>query len=125
MKVYKNELTISFDCDDTLVMWKDDVFQPGEGKIRIEDPDEKDSARYLVPHQRHIRFLKKCANRGYQVTVWSSGGWAWAESIVRTLGLEDYVTKIESKPLKVVDDLPLGEILHNRVYLEDVPDGSD
>lgn len=126
MNVIKNELTIFFDCDDTLVMWKDNPTQPGEGKVEIFDPNDPDEPyRYLYPHRRHINFLKKCASRGYSVTVWSNGGWAWAEQIVLALGLEDHVNKVESKPLKIVDDLPYGETFPNRLYLKYDEEGSE
>lgn len=119
MQVFKNELTCSIDVDDTLVMWEGNIYKPGKGKIGIFDPNgaEGDNMRYLVPHQRHIKFLKKLANRGYQITVWSAGGWAWAESVVNTLGLNQYVAKVESKPLKIIDDLPTQEGIGQSFFL--------
>jgi len=118
MEVFKGELTISFDVDDTLVMWKDNIYKPGEGKIKIVDPTDSEP-RFLVPHQRHINFLKKCYKRGYQITIWSAGGWAWAEAAVIALGLEEFVHKVESKPLKYVDDLTAVDILGTRIYLSE------
>ena len=126
MQVIKNELTIFFDVDDTLVMWQGNPYQPGEGKVQIHDPNDKDDPyRFLYPHKRHINFLKKCHNRGYSITVWSNGGWAWAEAVVKALELEDYVTKVESKPLKIVDDLPYNETFPNRLYFDYNEEGSE
>ncbi len=125
MKVYKNELTISFDTDDTLVMWEGNPYEPGEGKVKIKDPNDTETPyRYLMPHVRHINFLKKCHSRGYSVTVWSNGGWAWAESVIRALNLEDFVSKIESKPIKIVDDLPYDETFPTRLFLPFDNEGS-
>jgi predicted HAD superfamily phosphohydrolase YqeG len=125
MKVYDNELTLFCDVDDTLVMWKDNPYEPGDGKIKILDPNDLDEPyRYLYPHHRHINFIKKCKNRGYNITVWSNGGWAWAKAVVEALHLQDYVTKVESKPLKIIDDLPYNETFPNRLYL-DCHEGSE
>lgn len=126
MIVYQNELTISLDVDDTLVMWKDNPYSPGKGKIKITDPNDPDSPyRFLYPHKRHINFLKKCHNRGYLVTVWSNGGWEWAEAVVRALNLTEYVTKVESKPIKIVDDLPYDATFPKRLYLPYDEEGSE
>jgi len=125
MKVYKNELTISFDVDDTILLWEDDPYSPGDGKIKVDDPNDSDRPfRYLYPHKRHINFLKKCHSRGYSVTVWSNGGWAWAEAAVRALKLQEYVTKVESKPIKIVDDLPYDETFPTRLFLPHNDEGS-
>ena len=122
MKIFKSELPIFFDVDDTILIWEGNAYKPGKGKVKVIDPTD-DRPRYLKPHKRHVEFLKKCAKRGYQVTVWSAGGWAWAEAAVKALQLEQYVTKVETKPLKYVDDLEAHQILGSRVYLKD-GDGS-
>lgn len=123
MKIFKGELTMSVDVDNTLLMWEEEPYKPGKGKIKVIDPNDG-NARYLVPHQRHVNFVRKCAKRGYQITVWSAGGWAWAEAAVRALKLEDYVTKIETKPVKFIDDLEAHEILGTRIFLPNT-EGSD
>lgn len=117
MQVFKNEMTISFDVDDTLVMWEGNIYKPEEGRVAIPDPYDNNDPKYLIPHTRHINFLKKSFKRGYQVTVWSAGGWAWAESVVKTLGLEEFVAKVETKPIKLVDDLPVSEGVGVTMYL--------
>lgn len=126
MKVYENELTVFFDVDDTLLMWGEKPYEPGEGKVAVFDPNDKDMPhRYLYPHTRHVQFLKKLKGRGYTVTVWSNGGWAWAEQAVIALGLQDYVDKVESKPIKIIDDLPYDETFPKRFYLPCTPEGSE
>jgi len=119
MKVYKNELTVSVDCDDTLVMWLDNPYQPGEGKIEIRDHGDKEiPLKFLYPHKRHIALLKRYKQRGFTVTVWSNNGWQWAEAVVTALGIENYVDKVESKPIKIIDDLPYDETFPKRLYLD-------
>ena len=106
MRVNKNENHAMFDCDDTLVMWPEDCFVPKPGRLRFPCPHSKDEAYYLVPHQRHINFLKAARHRGDDITVWSQAGWEWAETVVKVLGLEKEVSAVQTKPRIYVDDLP-------------------
>lgn len=125
MKVNRNENVVFYDCDDTLVMWDDKFREPhkdeftGKEAIPIFDPNDR-SVNYLIPHQRHIELLKKHHGRGYHVVVWSGGGFEWAESVVKTLGLEEFVDDVYTKPCKFVDDLPATEVLGTRIYLKDL-----
>lgn len=117
MKVNTKELRTAFDVDSTLVMWPDDHFMPKEGRIRIECPYEEGAAFYLVPHKQHINYLIAKKKRGYEVTVWSQNGWAWAEQVIKTLNLEEYVDKVETKFDSYFDDLPADQWM-SRVYVE-------
>lgn len=116
MTVIENETLVYFDCDDTLVMWSERFAFPGEGKIELEDPYDN-SLVHLFPHERHIKLLKDYKARGYTVVVWSAAGYRWTNTIVKTLGLEEYVDYCQSKPIKFVDDLPAANILGERVYI--------
>jgi hypothetical protein len=121
MKKIENENIVAYDVDDTLVMW-DDLFdrphanQYGEDAVAFFDPYDG-STNYLFPHYKHVNLLKKHKGRGCYVRVWSAAGVKWAESVIKTLGLEEYVDSVETKPSKYVDDLPSGEILGSRIYL--------
>lgn len=120
MNVIKNEVIVCFDVDDTLVLWDKylDPFNPQNEMKQFHNPYD-DSYVYLKLHVRHIDLLKQYKGRGFYVRVWSAGGWEWAESVVKTLGLEDYVDSIETKPSKYIDDLQASEILGVRVYIKD------
>ena len=117
MKLIEGENLVCCDVDDTLVMWTDKFRQPHEGAKKFHDPYD-DSANYLTPHRKHIELLKKYKGRGVTVVVWSAAGCKWAESVVKTLGLVEFVDLIMTKPNKIIDDLPVEAIFSTRIYLE-------
>jgi phosphoserine phosphatase len=116
MNVIDNEQVYMFDCDDTLVMWNENFYSPGEGRKRIVDPYDG-GAVYLTPNDRHIKLLKSMAGRGRHIVVWSAAGVQWAKAIVDALGLKEYVNTVMTKPLGHVDDLPCTEWMGKRIYL--------
>jgi len=119
MKVAKNEHTVCFDVDDTLIMWEGTFLEKFEGCVEVVCPHDNKTT-YHRPHKRHIEFLKKEHARGYTVVVWSSAGAAWAESVIKSLKLEEYVDFVLSKPQKWVDDLKNpAEILGVHLYLSE------
>lgn len=111
-----NEFVVAFDVDDTLVMWEKQETK-SQNAVTFLDPYDG-SKHLLVPHQGHISLMKKYKGRGMCIIVWSAGGTQWAKSVINTLGLQDYVDIILTKPSKYVDDLQASEILGNRVYLK-------
>lgn len=122
MFVARSEHIITFDVDDTLILWGDKFFDPNDGPIRMVCPHDG-AVTYHKPHERHIGFLKKQHAKGYTVVVWSAGGTKWAESAVKALGIEDYVDIVMAKPVKWVDDLvDPNQVLGNHIYLE--PEGN-
>jgi len=118
MIVVKSEINIFFDVDDTLVYHDMHDEQSGPGKIKIIDPYDK-SINYLKPHKKHITLLKKCKGRGNYVTVWSGGGYKWAEAVIKALKLEEYVDLVMTKPSRYVDDLPIEAWSGSRIYLKE------
>lgn len=116
MKLIESEMIVYFDCDDSLCMWTDKHMFPGDGRIEFEDPYDS-SLVHLVPHERHIKLLKDYKGRGYTVIIWSAAGYRWAQVVVKTLELEEYIDYCQSKPIKFVDDLQASEILGDRVYI--------
>lgn len=126
MEVIYNEQIVCFDCDDTLVLWPENhpnhfpnasFAQPSPGSIPITDPYDN-SVNYLIPHTKHISLLKKYKGRGNYIRVWSAAGVKWAEAVVKALAIEDYVDSVETKPLKLIDDLPVDRIFETRLYLK-------
>jgi predicted phosphatase len=116
MTVIKVESTIFFDVDDTLIMWvKTENFDLRE-KVSIKSPYD-DTINHVFKHKGHIKILKDKKARGSLIVVWSAGGFAWAEAVVKALELENYVDFCMTKPSSYVDDKQAQEIMGERIYL--------
>lgn len=118
MKFLKQDQVVTFDIDETIVLWSDGYHQESQNKVEFTDPYDK-SKVYLIPHNKHIRLLKHFYNRGYCVVVWSASGGKWANEVITRLNLQDYVHIIMSKPIKYVDDLNCNEWMGSRLYFKD------
>ncbi len=109
------EMVVTYDCDDTLVMWHKDIKD-----VNVNDPyGPVGSQIALKKHNKHIKLLKNHKAQGYFIIVWSAAGKLWADAVVEALDLKDYVDLTLAKPVKYVDDLPASEILGSRIYLSD------
>jgi hypothetical protein len=121
-----NDRIVAFDCDDTLVMWVGNDFEPHPKKLLFKNPTTslgtgevlKTEDTYLVPHQKHIQKLKGYSKSGYFVIVWSAGGGAWAKEVIKVLGLEEHVHLVTGKPVYLFDDLPLQDAIGERKYFQ-------
>ncbi len=116
MKVINIESTIFIDVDDTLVMWKEAETAKADDMIKVQCP-HYNTNQFLVPHKGHIKILKDRKARGSFIVVWSAGGFAWAEAVVKALGLEQYVDLVMTKPHAYIDDKQAEEIMGERIYL--------
>jgi len=115
-RVTHNEVYCS-DVDDTLVMW--DLENAFGLEVEVKCPySESDQHFYLVRNEPMIEMLKTKHARGCYIIVWSQGGEAWADAVVKALGIEQYVHQTMSKPSSYGDDLPASEWMHGRVYLK-------
>ncbi len=103
-KVVRTESTVFVDCDDTLIMWNTEL-AAGKALVSVMNPHDG-TYSHLVPHLGHIKVLKDRKARGSFIVVWSSGGFAWAEQVVKALGLQESVDLIMTKPHMYIDDKP-------------------
>lgn len=53
------------------------------------------------------------------MVVWSAGGWDWAEAVVKTLKLENFVDLVISKPTWTYDDLQPSEFIPKPQWMKD------
>lgn len=113
MKTIRNERTIFCDIDGTLIVEPNDSM----GVTLIVDPLDPHNQIAVTRHEPMIRLLKEEHHRGAYVVVWSRGGYEWAETVVKALGLENYVHQIMSKPLVYFDDVEIKDWLPYRVFL--------
>lgn len=121
MKINKSEHRVAVDIDDTLIMYpnKDaDVAMLKHRGYQTFTNIYTGELFWARPSKIHIDLIKASKNRGYEVTVWSAAGWAHAEQIVKELGIESLVDNIETKYVKLIDDLNPNEIFPIRIYLE-------
>lgn len=125
------QTTTWFDCDETLVNWyatdeelekRGVLFTCPASQVLHEDghlvPVEPWTTR-LVPHKKHVEQLKAHKSRGSIVIVWSAAGSEWAETVAKTLGLEQYVDLCISKPTWVYDDLSVVEFMPEPIWMKD------
>lgn len=125
MKTIKSHRSVFYDVDDTLVIWNWKDFDPeGKDVFEITDQQSEITAK-LLPHKRHIELLRQFKARGHTVVVWSQGGWSWAESIVKALGIEEAVDIVMSKPDWYVDDIPAAGFMGRNVYLHPTDPSKD
>lgn len=79
------KITVAFDCDWTLIK----NYPP----IAIE------------PNERIVELLKILSSfKNVKIIVWSWQGKKWADSVVKQLWLEEYVSKIASKNYQGKDE---------------------
>ncbi len=115
MKIITQESTIFFDVDQTLVMWGVKA-KKGQRLVAITNPHWGEQ-HYLAPHVGHIKVLKDRFARGSFIVVWSAGGFAWANAVVKALELEKYVHLVMSKPHMYVDDKPAKHFMGEHLYI--------
>lgn len=116
MITIKNENVDPYDVDGTLVLHENPDTIPEEERAYIPDPvsNEKIVVRINRPM---IRLLKESRARGSFVIVWSRGGYAWANNVIRALKLNNYVHLIISKPMAYFDDTEVQAWLPYRVFI--------
>lgn len=117
MNINDNENIVAVDVDGTLV-----ILDKEHGSIDIENPYSKTVNRYRI-HNPHVELVKQYKGRGCFVRIWSHSGVKWAEAVVEALGLKQYVDSIETKPTKLLDDLPNDKIFKNVIFLRE--DGAE
>lgn len=115
LKILEAEDIVCYDVDNTLVTLKppDSIYG-----VSIKSPYDGRIRKYKV-HENHVHLLRAHSSRGMHIRVHSANGYRWASTVVKALGLGDFVDSIETKPRTLVDDLPVTEIFPVRIYLNE------
>lgn len=103
--VVQNETVSCFDVDWTLI---EPCLPNKKGAIKMKDP-RTGQPIFFTAYKEHIDLLKQMKGRGRFIIVWSAAGYQWADSIVRTLKLTEFVDQVMTKPVVMVDDKPIDE----------------
>jgi len=114
MKVLNTDNAVFFDVDDTLVMWE--KCSKYKKKVKVVCPNTSVKEKLFI-NSDHVKLLKKMKGKGRTIVVWSHGGYAWAEAVVKALELEDHVDMVMTKVEDYVDDLKLDEWCAKNIYL--------
>lgn len=105
-----NVRTVFIDCDNTLVLWTSSKALQKRYKslpsVLIIDPyiTTRRVVYKLKKHTKHIEWLKRIAERGDEIVVWSAAGKQWCLAVVNALKLESYVSVCVGKPDTIYDD---------------------
>ncbi len=116
MKVTANEQVIPVDIDDTLIVWGPSI--PGLHRtISVKDP-HSETILTLRVHEPHLKIVESRLSRGALLIVWSAGGYAWAEAVIKGLGLDIHENiHIYSKPIAYIDDKKANDWMGDHIYL--------
>lgn len=121
MKTFESDLTVAFDVDETIVNWSYPESEIDNTILVTQTMnDGTEYSQRLLPNKFVIDRIKGHFMQGHVVVIWSAGGGSWGQSIIKALGLEEYVSVVLSKPQFFYDDLPAVEFLPevNRYHLD-------
>lgn len=116
MIVTDSEQILFCDIDDTLIMHDTQKYN-NLPKVIVLDP-YLNVLRELSIHAPHVLLLRERAARGAHIKAMSAGGYKWAEAVINALGLQDCVAECLSKPVAIIDDLPVEAALGKTMYLD-------
>lgn len=117
---YESDQGAFFDIDETLVL-VDNIHAPhtvdGVRQLHVIQNPITGVKLTVLPHFAIIQKMKEHHGRGHKVFVWSQGGYKWADAVIKSLRLEQYVTAILPKGPWYWDDKKADEFLH-RCYID-------
>lgn len=112
MRTLFGDNVLCVDVDDTLITWSPvgDLKEPVEQSDLVEIVIE-DQVQMYKKFEDNIASLKTHHHKGHTVVVWSGSGFEWATTVVRALGLTDYVDLVMAKPRWLLDDMKPSEFM--------------
>lgn len=73
--------------------------------LEVKCPYLGDNIRLKI-NSNNVRMLKEKAVQGYYIEVHTQGRALWAESVIKALGILEYVDVMKGKPTGIIDDMP-------------------
>lgn len=116
MRTTKSEQILFCDCDDTLILHDVEKYK-NNAMVTITDP-YCGTVRTVAVHEPHVQLIRERAKRGAHIKAMSAGGYQWAAAVVKALDLEDCIAECISKPVAIIDDLPIEGALGKTMYLD-------
>lgn len=101
MQINKSEQVICVDIDNTLVLHG--PIKKGQKTVSITNPYTKEQ-KIMRIHEPHLRVVTERLARGATLIVWSAGGYAWAEAVLKALNLTHKNIRVFSKSIAYIDD---------------------
>lgn len=103
MKTVQSDKITCFDVDDTLITQDLDKVKTSKHKTVIKCYGFNTDVAII---KANVDALKRHKRQGQVIVVWSAAGHKWAESVVKSLKLTNYVDYTMSKPNWYYDDIP-------------------
>jgi hypothetical protein len=120
MKVIESDKVTVVDVDDTLILHDEarrDLGIPDDVWVkRCMEIGVDDIKLMVMPHEKHIEFIRLLKGQGGKIVVWSHGGYAWARAVIIALDIECYVDVVMSKPSLYIDDLNVNTWFPRRIW---------
>lgn len=110
MKTIQSDKIVCFDVDDTLISQDVEMLAKLKKKTIIICGDY---ATQVAIIEENVKALKRHKNQGQVIIVWSAAGHRWAEAVVKSLKLTQYVDFAMSKPAWYYDDIPCEKWMGN------------
>ena len=106
----KNEKTVFFDIDSTLVK----LSTTGDLKLSLYGIE----GQYKI-FKKNVVQINTHLKRKWEVFCWSNNGPAWVKTVLRALKIDTKKVHILNKPMKIFDDEDASVWMPKRVHLHE------
>jgi hypothetical protein len=115
MNVIKSEQVICVDIDQTLVLHG--KVRKGQRAVTVTNPHTKEQ-KIMRVHEPHIKIITERLARGATLIVWSAGGHAWAEAVLKALKISHPNIFVFSKSVAYVDDKRASQFMGEHINMD-------
>lgn len=111
MKKINNEYIAAFDIDCTVIK----PYSEASADEILKFPTVAIKDENFLELSHITDRIKRHHMQGHYVRIWSAGGSAWAETVIKALKLDKYVDEVGSKPRWYFDDKPADEWMQRTI----------